>query len=118
MCHILQASSMMFLPLSQVHQYRHLFTTLHQVIDIPKPKKFLNKNKVYYQHLLRFLCFTPANLSPGCNFVVAEITSLKIQIQNSGSITDYESIIYNFKVQMPFLNQVTTECCIWQNYDY
>jgi len=33
-------------------------------------------------------------------------------------MSNHESIIYEFKVQMPSLNQVTTKCCIWQNYNY
>jgi hypothetical protein len=30
----------------------------------------------------------------------------KIQIQNSGCISNHEGIIYTFKIQMPSLNQV------------
>jgi len=42
----------------------------------------------------------------------------KMQIQFSDGISNHESIIYNFEVQMPSWNQVTAKCCILQNYDY
>jgi len=30
----------------------------------------------------------------------------------------YKGIIYNFKVQMPSLDQVSMKCCIWKNYKH
>jgi hypothetical protein len=39
------------------------------------------------------------------------------QTQNSGGTSNHENIIYNFKVGMPSLNQVTTKC-IWKNNCY
>jgi len=42
----------------------------------------------------------------------------KNSIQNSGEIPTHQSIIYNFKVQMPSLNQVTAKCRIWINSNY
>jgi len=42
----------------------------------------------------------------------------KIQIQISGVISNNENISYNCTVQMSSLNQVPTNCCIWQSYDY
>jgi hypothetical protein len=42
----------------------------------------------------------------------------KSRFQISRGISNRESIIYNFKVQMLPLNQVTTKYCIWQNYNF
>jgi hypothetical protein len=38
-------------------------------------------------------------------------------IQNPSCIPNHESIICNFKIQMPSLNQVTIKC-VWQDYNY
>jgi len=41
----------------------------------------------------------------------------KFKFKFSGGISNHETIIHNFKVQKPSLNQVTTKRCIWQNYN-
>jgi hypothetical protein len=41
-----------------------------------------------------------------------------IEIHYSGGISDYERIIHNSKIQIPYLNWVTTKCRALQNYNY